>query len=748
LRRTAPRFWVLALRVENVLFGRQRGFAHYRLGGVPMETSDESLAESREAVDFFSFRLDRRGGRLTRGGRTIPLRPKTWAVLEYLADRPGVLVSKEELLDAVWPNIAVTPDTLSKSIGELRAALGDDSKRPRCIETVHRRGFRFIPNTCEPPAPAPAEAPRRGAETGTCAFVGRAAQLEQLRELFARACAGKRQVVFVTGPAGVGKTTLIEAFLATVAADHRASPVWIWQGSCVEQHGVPEPYMPVLDAIELFAHRTDPRPAVALLRRIAPTWLAQVPWLVEDDPQALRQALQVARPERMLRELAAFTEALSTDLTLVLVLEDLHWSDPSTVDLISVLGQRREPARLLVIGSYRPAELAVREHALLHAVRQRPQRCVELPVHELTLEDVRNYVETRFPGGDVAPALAPLLHNYTDGNPLFVVAAVEHMLSRGWILETAPGWALSTTVEKLQLGVPEDTRRMMAMQLEGLTPANRSLIEAASVAGNHFDVQAVAAALKCAADDAEARCEILARSHSFLRVVGATEWPDGSVARRYAFIHELYRQAAYAEIPEGQRQRLHQRVGEALESAYGERAIEIAALLAPHFERSRDFARALRYLTAAAARAQQRFAMREALGHLESALALTARLQEADERHRWELDLRIAIAPVLIDLHGVASKPVRENYARAYTLRAHVDDPERQFQSLDVLGRQPGAESAMETSAGDNLSRRLTASPQYGRVSTTPSRRRRATLQSAAGDAAKYSAAAPKTART
>ena len=99
------------------------------------------------SIDFLDFRIDRRGGRLARAGETIALRPKTWAVLLYLAERPGMLVTREDLLDAVWPDVAVTPDTLTKSIGELRLALGDNSKTPRCIETVHRRGFRFIAET-------------------------------------------------------------------------------------------------------------------------------------------------------------------------------------------------------------------------------------------------------------------------------------------------------------------------------------------------------------------------------------------------------------------------------------------------------------------------------------------------------------------------------------------------------------------------------------------------------------------------
>jgi AAA ATPase-like protein len=187
----------------------------------------------------------------------------------YLADRPGVLVTSEELLDAVWPNVAVTPNTLTKSIVELRVALGDDARTPRCIETVPRRGFRFVATTtadASRAASSPDWSPRAAAAP---AFVGREAELRRLHELFVKACAGQRQIAFITGPAGIGKTTLVEAFLDSAALRRVASPVWITRGVCIEQRGAREAYMPVLDALERLAHRPDAERLVGLLRRAA-----------------------------------------------------------------------------------------------------------------------------------------------------------------------------------------------------------------------------------------------------------------------------------------------------------------------------------------------------------------------------------------------------------------------------------------------------------------------------------------------
>jgi DNA-binding winged helix-turn-helix (wHTH) protein/predicted ATPase len=667
--------------------------------GASKETTVEreaSQADRAAAITFAPFRLDLRAGQLFRGSEPVPLRPKTWSVLRYLTERAGVLVTKNDLLDALWPNIAVTESVMSKSIGELRVALGDSSRAPRFIETVQRRGFRFIAKVNDEWRAMSDEQKDSTANqlvthhsSLVTPFVGRTKEMQQLAARFAKACAGERQIVFVTGPAGIGKTALVEAFLTQLSAvsstnnltPNNLTPCPIARGGCVEQYGPREAYMPVLEALDRLARGPDADRLAVLLRRVAPTWLAQMPWLIGDDEQALRQSLQAVRAERMLREFAAFIEALATDVTVVLVLEDLHWSDASTVDLLAHLGERHEAARLLLIGTHRPAEVIVGDHPFGRAKRalQVHGRCTELSLNDLTEEGVRSYLQARFPGSDFPPALARRMHTHTGGNPLFLVAAVDQLLSHGYVLDTAPGWALTTPPGQIDLGVPEDARVMIHNQLDGLSPADRELLEAASVAGNEFDAPVVAAALACEPADAEMRCETLVRAQRFLRVAGQVEWPHRSVTRRYAFTHDLYRQVVYAAIPEGQCMRLHQRIGEALEAASGARQMDIAAQLAIHFTRGRDDARALRYLEAAASRARQRFASREAIGYLDAALGMVALLPDNDERRRRELELRLLLGAALGDIHGFASERVRDNYERAFELCAAVGSAAQLF---------------------------------------------------------------------
>lgn len=615
---------------------------------------------------FAPFRLDLRAGQLLRGTQSIALRPKTFAVLRHMVQLAGALVTKEELLDAVWGDVAVSENTLTQSIGELRRALQDDTTPPRFVETVHRRGFRFV---------APIQV--LGSGSGVLGseedrpeanfFVGRGREMQRLEGLLARAERGQRQVVFVAGEAGIGKTTLIQNFLALPAAGHALA----MRGQAVEQEGAREPYLPVLDALGRLTRGGDAQRVVALLRRTAPAWLAQMPWLLEPaDAAALRQSLTDVRPERMLRELAVFLEQLTATVTLIVVLEDLHWSDPSTIELLRMLAQRSEPARLLVIGTHRPAEASVQDHPLLRAKHtlQLRHQCSEIPLEYLTRADVEAYLAQRFPGGEFPKALAGIILEQTDGNPLFLVAVIEQLISLGWLVATDPGWALAVPLETLHLEVPDDLREMIRFQFQAMSPADRALLEGAGVHDGVFTAHDIALAIDAPLAAAEDICERLARTHRFLCVVDDASGLAERIARQYAFIHGLYRRVIYEEIPAGRRRRLHLAIGAALERGIGEFAAQRTFRLASHFERGGDPVRAITYLAAAAAEAQRRFAPAEAIGCLEAALRLTQHLPDARERRQREIELRLQLTTALNLVYGYASAEVRESCERTRLL--------------------------------------------------------------------------------
>ncbi|HEX7785725.1 MAG TPA: AAA family ATPase, partial [Methylomirabilota bacterium] len=474
----------------------------------------------------------------------MPLRPKAWALLLYLVERPGILLTKEELHAAVWADAVVSDDTLTRTMAELRQALGDDARAPRIIETAHRRGFRFI---------APLRESRGAHSTGAGGssdtvpapgprtLVGRQPEMDRLAELFKRASGGQRQIVFVEGEPGIGKSAVVEAFVRSLRA---ADPhVQIAYGQCVEQTGEREAYMSVLEALERLARSASGHEVVTALRSVAPSWLAQLPALqTAADVERIRLSHDATTPPRMLREFAGLMEAISARQPLLLILEDLHWSDQGTPDLISMLAQRPEPARLMLIGTYRPAQAAALGLPIqqVRTTLRARRRCTEIVLEYLGRSDVAAYLADRLGGARVTDDVVAVVHSRSDGNPLFMTILVDQLLARGWLAERDGGWVLTASRQIIEAEVPEDLRRL----LEGLfllaLPEEQAVLGVASVAGTVFEAPAVASALGQETADVEAVCHGLCRAQRWLEDIGSREWPDGTLASRYRFKHALY----------------------------------------------------------------------------------------------------------------------------------------------------------------------------------------------------------------
>ncbi|MBI3797369.1 MAG: winged helix-turn-helix domain-containing protein [Deltaproteobacteria bacterium] len=267
-----------------------------------------ALAETTSSdLGFGPFRLTG-AKQLWRGEQLVNLRPRPLAVLRYLAERPGRLVSSEELLKRLWPGIYVTKTVLRVCVREIRQALGEHLATPQFIETVGRQGYQFIaPILTTPPVfssqfSVPSSKPEGQVQQLTtdngklaAPFVGREPELAQLHASFARARQGERQVVFVLGEVGMGKTTVVDRFLGQLlqgAGDWRretspSSPhasslespalsLRIGRGQCVEQQDPREAYLPMLEALGQLCQEPGGEQVRAVLRRYAPLWLVQL----------------------------------------------------------------------------------------------------------------------------------------------------------------------------------------------------------------------------------------------------------------------------------------------------------------------------------------------------------------------------------------------------------------------------------------------------------------------------------------
>ncbi|HTG72893.1 MAG TPA: AAA family ATPase, partial [Terriglobia bacterium] len=633
-------------------------------------------------IVFDPFCLDLANACLWRGSQEIKLRPKAFAVLDHLVGRPGQLVTKEELLNAVWPGTFVGEAVLKVAIRQVRVALHDDPASPRFIETAHRRGYRFIGQTAEN-VPAQSDVRKIGShkaapgsppsfEDSRQRVVGRDGALSRMRSWMDRMLRGERQVVFVTGEAGIGKTALVDTFTRSIASDRA---IRIVRGQCLEQYGTSEAYLPVLEAVGRLCREQEQ--VVDVLRAHAPMWLLQMPSLVSaSDRELLSREVSGATRERMLREMGDALEALTADLPLVLILEDLHWSDYSTLDLISYLARQRQAAQLMLIGTYRTVELIVSGHPL-KAVKQEllaKQQCEELPLEYLSEEAVASYLSVRFPNNRFPAELAVLIQERTEGNPLFMVNAVDYLVAEGSIIERKGHWELVIDVEKVEVGVPDSIKQMIEKQVDHLDTEEQRTLEAASVAGVEFSALAVAAGLGGDRTAIEAQCDALARHRQFIQDCGVQELPDGEAVTRYGFIHALYQNVLYERVSSSRRVQLHRRIGEQGEALYGERAGEIAAELAMHFERGSNYRQAVKHLHIAAENALRRYAYREAVALSRRGLELIVRLPDTPERARQELGLHITLGVPLIATEGYAATDVGITYARARKLSLQVGE--------------------------------------------------------------------------
>lgn len=371
-------------------------------------------------ISFGDFRLDRRTRRLRRRGSERPLRAKSSAVLLYLAEHPNRLVTHAELQRAVWPGTAVSPSVLRVSIGEIRAALGADADR--FLTTIPRRGYRFT------------------LETGiaTPIFVGRDAEQAELHEALARARSGRRQVVLVAGEAGAGKTALLDQFLETLRGDG----IRCARGQALELHGGGEGCAAILDLLSRLCDEAAGDEVVSALSRRAPGWLLQLPGRVDDaTAERLRGRATTPSWEGRLLELSEAVETLAADEPLVLVLEDLQWSDASTLDALAQLTRRTVDAQLLVVASYRPEALA-HGHPFVAA---RPRllesgRCAETRLGPLPVEQVEAYLARRLAPQPLGDGVARALHDASGGHPLRLVTTVDQLLDQHRLLVRDGAW--------------------------------------------------------------------------------------------------------------------------------------------------------------------------------------------------------------------------------------------------------------------------------------------------------------------
>jgi predicted ATPase/DNA-binding winged helix-turn-helix (wHTH) protein len=604
---------------------------------------------------FGSFQLDTRNECLWQNGTRIGLTPKPFAVLRYLVENSQRLVTHDELLDKLWPETYVQPQVLRTYVLELRKLLGDSVENPRFIRTVPGRGYWFLAqvedgseHAADKPRPQPR--PQTGPLPGR--IVGRRQELERLDELLRHAAQGDRQVIFITGETGIGKTALIDLFCRQWCSEDQ---VCVARGQCVEGFGGKEAYYPVIEALGQLCSPNGGKKHLHVMQQRAPSWYAQFAALHSDGPAPMAAAV---RGERTLNEICDAIEAMASEKTLVFVFEDLHWADLSTLDLISALARRRQAARLLLLSSYRPAEVSAGQHPLKRLKQDlvTHKLCADVSLGPLEKDAVQEYLVQELnikdlsgqeSNGETLPkGLASFVHQHCEGNPLFMIAMLEQLIAQGFIRQEAGVWQLHSSLAEIDIGVPTALSEMIEMQIDRLDAADQRLLEAASLIGVIFPAWAAAAALDGDLEDIEDQYEKLTRRLHFLHPAGHDELPDGTQSASYVFAHGLYREVLRARQSPARRARRHLRVAEKLEKLFAGRELDVSSELAMHFEAAAEWARAAQALCTAAGAAMRRGARDEGVKLTERALGLLENLSEP-ERQAAERKTRQQIAGVM-----------------------------------------------------------------------------------------------------
>lgn len=637
--------------------------ASLRYNGLNM--SKISSTSPQLHVRFGDFELDERNARLLHHGHAVPLSPIPFCLLCTLIREHGVLLTKDELLDRVWGHRFVSASVLKGAISDIRTLLGDDPRQPNFIETVSRRGYRFIcplrPQEAAFPPVTPVitslAMPQQSPSLGL--FVGRGEALARLQDTWQRAAQGLRAIVWVAGEPGIGKSTLIAHFCAGIP-----DALWV-RGQCVQLHGAGEPYLPVLEAIAELCRRDEE--AVSLLRSVAPTWLLQLPWLCSPaQRETLLHELVGAHPQRMLREMSEFLDRYTEQRPLLLITEDLHWGDPSTLQLIDYLARRRSPSRLMWLGSVRPDEPIVPDHPL-HGLRQalRGQGLgEEISLAPFSEQEVATYVSERMPAMNGAPGLALALHERTGGVPLFVAALTTEVMSR-----TAHGDD-TEPARLVRRALPESLSALIDHHVVRLPEPRRQLLAAAAVLGMRVHVDTLARVLECSLMEMAQQCEALIRERLWLMVPApeaSTEGPNRCVQ----FRHQLFRQRLYDGLSSPLRGALHGKTGSILEVLRAAGQEVTAAELAMHFDRGHAPIKALGYYAEAAEAALLHLSPAECMSLTARGLTLIEQLPESPSRHALEITLATLRGAAAFHTLG-AGEEARHAYQRAADRLAEV----------------------------------------------------------------------------
>jgi len=501
-------------------------------------------------------------------------------------------------------------------------------------------------------------------------LAGRQEELDTLREALGRVLSGLGSTVLISGEAGTGKTRLAQELFALA----RESNAFTLAGSCL-YGDAPNPYAVWGEMVEAFRDQWLPtrqrggegahQEVEALANEVervlrigrldsgddASTWMHQAS-LIDDQAHAFELVAQ-------------FFLLASRVRPVVVLVDDLQWASPTTLQLYHYLARAVRGARILLLGTYRPEELLPGAAGKRHPLRETIQRMSreklfgEIRLDVMGPREVAQITASALNVSTVDPEFTDLLHRESEGNPFYLLEMIALLREQGVLQSVGDHWELTSDLDDID--IPGSVYDVIMRRIERASEQDRDLLDWAAVVGQRLDVAVLAPLV------GGTRLELMKRLYTLEQRYGLLT----SDQYGFQFGHTTIREILYGELPEPLRRECHLMVGEVLEERCAGNVGPHVYDLARHFVRAGDARRGFRYATLAAEKSAKALAISEAAGYYQEALEILGRTPSLGAGREREMDLR-------------------HRHGKLLSILGRMDEAQQAFEAALAISRQHG----------------------------------------------------------